>query len=218
EVDGPRAGQRREEEAFAAEERVLEAADELDVVRDRGWERDDAAGVDADRLAGGEVAADDGPAGVDEGESVAREPLQDEALAAEEPRAQLAGEGDLDLDTVRGAEERVLLAEEGAAEPAQVEGDDLPRVRRGEGDVPLPRPGVEERRDEEALAGDHPLEALEDAAAGRGLQLDPRPHVHHGAGLGADALARIELDLDELHVVAVDGVIDHVGHGTPPEG
>src|SRR5687768_11183894 len=52
EPDRPRAGDGGEEESLAAEERVLDAAGHLDVVLHTGLERDDAAGVDAERLAG----------------------------------------------------------------------------------------------------------------------------------------------------------------------
>ena len=37
-------------------------------------------------------------------------------------------------------------------------------------------------------------------------------HVHHRARFGDRALAGIELDLDELHVVAVDLVVNLVCH------
>ena len=42
------------------------------------------------------------------------------------------------------------------------------------------------------------------------LHLDPVLHIHHAAGLGDDGLGGIQLDLDELHVVAVDVVVNHV--------
>ena len=62
----------------------------------------------------------------------------------------------------------------------------------------------------------------------RGLAAEPSPkivsicdavfHVHHAAGLGERGLAGIELDLDELHVVAEDLVVDfvHARHGPSP--
>src|SRR6185436_11427410 len=51
-VAGP--GERREEEALTTEERGLHPAHELHVVADRGLERHQASGVDAQRLAGAE--------------------------------------------------------------------------------------------------------------------------------------------------------------------
>ena len=48
------------------------------------------------------------------------------------------------------------------------------------------------------------------AVAEHGLHLDAGRHVHHRAGFGDGALARIELDLDELHVLAEDLEVDVV--------
>ena len=48
------------------------------------------------------------------------------------------------------------------------------------------------------------------AVAEDGLHLDAGRHVHHRAGFGHGALARIELDLDELHVLADDLEVDVV--------
>ena len=78
---------------------------------------------------------DDRAAGVDEGEAVALELLQDEALAAEEAGAELLLEGDADRDPLRGAEEGVLLAEHLAAVLLEVERDDLAGVGRRERDL-----------------------------------------------------------------------------------
>ena len=113
-VAGP--GERGEEQALAAEERRLHPADELDVVVDRRLHRDQAAGVDAQRLARLELQLVQHAAGVDEGEAVALQALHDEALAAEQAGADLPLEGDADRDALGGAEERVLLADQLAAE------------------------------------------------------------------------------------------------------
>ncbi len=74
---------------------------------------------------------------------------------------------------------------------------------------------------EQALAGEqafagadqlvHEAALLAAAVAEDRLHLDAVVHVHHAAGLGDDALAGIELDLDELHLVAEDLVVDLVG-------
>ena len=55
-----------------------------------------------------------------------------------------------------------------------------------------------------------PALLLAAAVAEDRLHLDAGRHVHHAARLGDDALARIELDLDELQVLAVDRVADLV--------
>ena len=79
----------------------------------------------------------------------------------------------------------------------------------------LPRALVGEHRHEQALTGDQPLAGAEQrahdaaalllaAVAEHRLHLDAGRHVHHRAGFGDGALARIELDLDELHLAADD--------------
>src|SRR5216684_8747455 len=81
------AGECRVEESFAAEQRVREAADELDVVVDRLGHRDDAAGIDAKLLARGEIELQHVAAGVKENKSLSADLLEQEAFAAEQPRA-----------------------------------------------------------------------------------------------------------------------------------
>ena len=110
--------QRREEDAFAAEQRRLDPADELDVVVDARLQRHQAAGVDAQRLAGREIEVMNRAAGVHEAQAVAFELLHDEAFAAEQPDAELLLERDADRDAAGRAEERVLLADEMSAERA----------------------------------------------------------------------------------------------------
>src|SRR6185295_13959054 len=149
-----RPGDLGEEEALAAEEGRLDLADVLDLERYVRRQRDEAAGVDEERLAGVQLAAEDRAAGVDEGEAVAVEALHDEALAAEEADRQALLEPDAERDAARGAEERVLLADQRAAELAQVHRQDLAGVRRGERDPALDAAlvGVDGR--EERFAGD----------------------------------------------------------------
>ncbi len=65
-------------------------------------------------------------------------------------------------------------------------------------------PAPEQRAHDPALL-------LAAAVAEDRLHLDARGHVHHRARLGHDALAGIELDLDELQVLAVDLGVDLVG-------
>ena len=58
---------------------------------------------------------DDGAAGVDKDHAVAAQALQDKALAAEQPGPEAFGEGDAHFRAQRGAQERVLLADQLAA-------------------------------------------------------------------------------------------------------
>src|SRR5690606_31881859 len=95
-------------------------------------ERDEASGIEAQRLARCEIARHDRSAGVDEREALAFELLQDEALAAEQAGTDLLVPRDADGDALRGAQKRVLLTQQRAAVRAQIDRDDLARVRRGE--------------------------------------------------------------------------------------
>jgi hypothetical protein len=77
--------------------------------------------------------------------------------------------------------------------------------------------GHEERfAGEEAFAGAeeaaHEAAGLLGAVAEDRLHGDAVIHEHHAAGFGDDGFAGIEFDFDELHVVAVDLVVDFV-HG-----
>ena len=84
---------------------------------------------------------------------------------------------------------------------------------------------VREHGHEQALAGQQPLAGAEQrahdprarllaAVAEHGLHLDAGGHVHQRAGLGDGALAGIELDFDELHVLAEDPEVDVVRAAT----
>ena len=90
------AGERREEDPLAAEKRGLDLAHELDVVADRRLQRDQAAGVHAQHLAGPQVERVHHAPGVREAEAVAFQLLHDEALAAEQADADLPLERDPD--------------------------------------------------------------------------------------------------------------------------
>jgi hypothetical protein len=88
--------------------------------------------------------------------------------------------------------------------------------------VPLAGARVREHSHEQALSRDQPLPGAEqrphDAlpllapVAEHRFHFDAGGHVHHRARLGDRALAGIELDLDELHFIANDSVINHVHH------
>src|SRR6185369_5329988 len=188
-----RPGDLGEEEPLAAEEGRLDLADVLDLERHARRQRDDAAGVDEERLASRELAANDRAAGVHEREPVAVEPLHDEALAAEEADREALLEPDAERDAARGAEERVLLADQRAAELAQVHREDLAGIRRSERDAALAAAPVDVDGREERLAGDEALAGAEQlaeqaaAALPRGVaehrvHLDAGVHEHHAAG------------------------------------
>src|SRR6185503_11649979 len=195
---------------------------------DRRLQRHQAAGVDAQRLAGLQLERVDRAAGVDEAEPVALQPLHDEAFTAEQAHADLLLERYLDRHAARRTQERILLADDLAAHLGEVERDDLACVGRGERHALAPRAAIREHRHEQALAGQQPLAGPEQrphdpAAAARlrlaavaedGLHLDALLHVHQGAGLGDRALAGIQDHLDELHLVALDLEVDVVGAAT----
>jgi fumarylacetoacetate (FAA) hydrolase family protein len=127
---------------------------------------------------------------------------------------------DAERHAARGAQERVLLADQRAAERAQIHRHDLARIRRCERHAPLGRCVVGVDRGEQRLAGDQPLAGAEQlaeqsaligrAVAEHGVQGDAGVHEHHAAGLADRGLARIEFDLDELHLGALDLVVDNV--------
>jgi hypothetical protein len=74
-----------------------------------------------------------------EGEAVAVELLHDEALAAEEADRELLLEVDAERDAARGAEEASFWQISVPPSCFRSIGQDLARVRRGEGDARLPR-------------------------------------------------------------------------------
>ena len=85
----------------------------------------------------------------------------------------------------------------------------------------LPWRLVGEHRHEQAFTGEQALAGAEQrvhhaagsllaAVAEDRLHGDALRHVHHRAGFGDRAFTRIELDLDELHLVAVDLEVDVV--------
>ena len=124
---------------------------------------------------------------------------------------------------LRRAQERVLLADELAAELARGASQDPARDRaRRRRPAPCRPPWavktvmnrlspVSTRLPAPSSAPISPLRLVLPAAVAEDrLHLDPGGHVHERAGLGDDALAGIELDLDELQVLALDLVVDLV--------
>ena len=166
---GAVAAQGGEEEALAAEDHGFQVARALDVVLHPGGHGHEAAGIDAEGFAF-QVAADDGAAGVDKGEAVALQALEDEAFAAEQADADFFVESDADGGAERGAEEGVLFADDLAAEFRQIERDDLAGIGRGKGEFARLSAAVGEVRHEERLTGEDALadvfQRAEKAAAG----------------------------------------------------
>jgi hypothetical protein len=101
---------------------------------------------------------------VHEGEAVAVEPLHDESLAAEEADREALLEEDAEGDAARRAQEGVLLADQRAAELAQIHRQDLAGVRRGERDALLAGRAVGVDGREQRFAGDEPLAGAEQLA------------------------------------------------------
>src|SRR5690606_35252883 len=88
--DAARSGEGREEESLSSEQHRLHSPDELDVVADLRFERDQASGVDPQRLTGRQILGDDMTARVHEREAVSFQLLQDESFPAEKSGAELA--------------------------------------------------------------------------------------------------------------------------------
>jgi hypothetical protein len=122
---------------------------------------------------------------VDERHAVAVEALHDEAFAAEEADREAALELDAEGHAAGGAEEGVLLADEGAAEGPQVHRQDLARIGCGEGDPPFHGRVVRVDGGEERFARDEPLagaeQLAEEAALVGGGVAEDRVHLDPGS-------------------------------------
>ena len=99
-----------------------------------------------------------------ESQAVTFELLQDEPLTAEKTGTQALAEADADLRTVSRAEKGILLADQRAAEAAQLHRHDLAGIRRGEGDAPLALRLVRIDRGEQLFTGHQPLAGAEQLA------------------------------------------------------
>src|SRR5436190_10752760 len=207
--DVSRSGEHGVEQTFAAEERVAESADELDVVVDRLRHRHDAAGVDAHRLAGREIELDHVAAAVQEQESVSAQLLQDEAFAAEESRAEAFRERDREIDVADRAEERVPLREDRVA--AQLDRKDLARNRIRQREPSVAAVAAEDAHEHRLAVEELAHQSLHHAALHPRLQLDAAAHVLHRSRLGVQLLAGAERDLKRLHDIAGDLVVHGFG-------
>ena len=99
---------------------------------------------------------------MDEGQTVALEALHDEALSAKKTGPQAFLKRDADTHAFRGAEERVFLCDEFAAEFAEIDGLDFPGVRRAESDAFFPRALIHKDSHEERFAGEQAFAGAEE--------------------------------------------------------
>ncbi len=106
-----------EKHPLASKKHTLQISGALNIVIDARLKRDQTTGVDPQGFAL-QLALDDGPAGVDENQSVPLQTLQNEAFAAEEAGAEAALEGDVELGAEGSTEEGILLTKHFTAELA----------------------------------------------------------------------------------------------------
>jgi hypothetical protein len=215
-------GQRGQEHALAGEQHALDAADRPHVHADPGMEGNHAAGVHVQPLARSQLALHHGAAGMHEHPAVASQSLHHETFAAEQAGEDLALEENAQLHAARAGEKGILLTDQAAAVVGQLHRHHGAGVGRGEGDLGLAGAGVSEHGGEQTLATDHSLAggqqlvhqtatgAGRGAVAEHGIHLHRRVLVHQRAGFGDRAFAAVQFNLDELHVVADDAVVDRV--------
>src|SRR6478736_3715205 len=214
------ATERREEQAFAAEQRGFDAADELDVEVHRRLVGDDAAGVHAEQFPGCQLAFMDVAAGVEESPTITLQPLHDEAFAAEETGADLFVERNTDTHAFRSAEERIFLSDEFTPDFREMDRNDLARKGRSERDALFAHAAIVEDGHEQRFAGEQAFAGTEQAAEETGvllravpedgLHLDAVVHVHHATRFRDGGLIGVEFEFDVLHGVAEHLVINFV--------
>lgn len=132
------------------------------------------------------------------------EALQDESRAAEKTCAELSGEGDVELHRFFRADEGVLVHEHGLSF-VEIEGEYLAREIGGKCDLSVPAPRLE-IDDEDARAGDCAPEHSAQSSPGMGVHFDGIGYPGHGARVGIDGSAVIEVDCEDL----LDGAEDMV--------
>src|SRR3569833_3236228 len=169
-----------EEEPFAAEQGRLDARHHLNVVVDTRVHRDDAAGVHAQPFTRLKIYLVHRARRVQERHANAIDALENEAFAAEEAGADAAGERDRHVRAARRAEERVLLRDDRSAPVAEIDGFDLAREMRQEGNVLTAIAGVRERRNEDRVARQRTKHTSEEAAhESTALPVRIERRVHH---------------------------------------
>ena len=109
--DSAGSGEGGEKDAVAAEDHVSDAGDALNLKGDGGLKGADVAGVDAKEFARGEVFDDEFAGELEPSDSLAGDFLQEEAVAAEDARAERLLESDAEFDAGGGAEEAVAVDE-----------------------------------------------------------------------------------------------------------
>ena len=197
-----------QDQPFAAEDGGLDAAHLLHRIADAALESDQVARIDPDLLARLQVDGVDGAEGRDEQVALAEDAEEEQAFPGEQPFQAL--EFRVDAQLRRRGEVGPALHE-----PFSRHRDllDITHVGRAEGDQAAAFPagvGVLEER----LPAEHrPLQRGQDAPAGARLDIDRRRHGDHGAALGTDRLALLQLDLQQR----VDRPVkDVVLHGEAP--
>lgn len=139
-----------------------------------------------------------------EGQAVAFELLQDEALTPKEAGTDTLGEADANARAVRCAKKGILLADQSTANLRQIDGYHRTRIRCREGDPRLFVTGIAEVSHEQRLAGEHALAGAPQfaqqptgrAVAHARLETHTVGHVVHRPGFGDHRLAGVE---DDLH-------------------
>ena len=163
------------------------------------------------RFAGGEFVGDDFAAKLDPCLRGAAETLEDEAIAAEDARAEALLEADAE-DGVRGAAEEAVPVDHVFLAGSDGDGEDVAGDFRGKGDGAGGADGGVFRH-EEGAAADGALEGAKEAAAaamlGGGVHIDGGGHPGEFPGDGDDAFARVEMNLEHRH----GGADDFVLHG-----
>ncbi len=160
---------------------------------------------------------------MEEGQAIAHQALEDKALGAEQAGTDLFLEEDFNINPLGSTQEGIPLADELAPAGGQVHRDYFPRVRGGKGHGLFPPALVGEGSHEKVFPGQQPLSGPNEPAhkafalfpfrtgSQDSFKLDVAVHIHHGPGLGNDRFPRVEADLDKLHVIAIDLVIDFMG-------
>ena len=191
------------EKSLAAEENVLKALDHLRAVANLRLEERDVSGVDDELLARLQVDLLDRAVELEEHEPLAAQPLQHEALAAEEAALHAVHDGG-ERHARRRAEERALLRNVFLSR-SNPERTDLARQGGGEGDVGLPLRGV--GRHEQTLAREQAAEALAESALEIRIHRNAVRHPGHAAGLRINALAGVQSYGHRRHLSAENFVL-----------
>jgi hypothetical protein len=90
--------------SFASQQGISNAAYKLNITVDSGGQGGKAAGIYLQDLACLQIPLQKSPSGMNESQTVTRQPLQDEALSSKDAGAKLLGESHLYLDASGGAE------------------------------------------------------------------------------------------------------------------